>query len=154
MLSPAAEDVEVLVDPFHGGEVCFLEDAADKLARVHGLKVHILLIASTVAGGMPAMSLVAIVLLLPVLCSGWVPEQKDREYCSLCLAIATLYVGMQPGKIVINPAVVRNKSANAVTPRKFLVSPVHCIYLQCCRRQLLRRRPVWTLATINFMVCM
>ena len=46
MLSPAAEDVEVLVDPFHGGEVCFLEDAADKLARVHGLKARVLFFLS------------------------------------------------------------------------------------------------------------
>lgn len=27
----------------------------------------------------------------------------------------------QPGNIVINPSVVRNKAGNAVTPRKFLV---------------------------------
>jgi regulator of sirC expression with transglutaminase-like and TPR domain len=39
MLSPAAEDVEVLVDPFNGGEVCFIEDAADRLANIHGIKV-------------------------------------------------------------------------------------------------------------------
>ena len=42
MLSPAAEDVEVLVDPFNGGEVCFLEEAADMVAKLHGIKVCIL----------------------------------------------------------------------------------------------------------------
>jgi hypothetical protein len=29
---------------------------------------------------------------------------------------------LQPGNIVINPAVVRNKAVHAITPRKFLVS--------------------------------
>ena len=70
---------------------------------------------------------IAIVLLLAVLCSSLVPEQSHEVFCPLCLTSFTLLVGMQPGKIVINPAVVRNKSANAVTPRKFLVSPVHCM---------------------------
>lgn len=85
MLSPAAEDVEVLVDPFHGGEVCFLEDAADKLARVHGLKVRVLW-CLTVASGMLAMSsaAIAIVLVLLLLCSGLVPRNTMVEYVILC----------------------------------------------------------------------
>lgn len=85
MLSPAAEDVEVLVDPFHGGEVCFLEDAADKLARVHGLKVRMFW-CLTVATGMLAMSsaAIAIVSLLPLLCSGLVPRNTMVEYVMDC----------------------------------------------------------------------
>jgi hypothetical protein len=87
MLSPAAEDVEVLVDPFHGGEVCFLEDAADKLARVHGLKVRVCC-CLTVASGMKwlAMSSAAIpiLLLLPLLCSGFVPRNTMVEYVIRC----------------------------------------------------------------------
>ena len=39
MLAPAAEDLEVLIDPHAGGEVLFLQDAADKLALVHGVEV-------------------------------------------------------------------------------------------------------------------
>lgn len=39
MLTPTDEEVEVLVDAFNGGEVCFLEDAADKLATIHGIQV-------------------------------------------------------------------------------------------------------------------
>ena len=85
MLSPAAEDVEVLVDPFHGGEVCFLEDAADKLARVHGLKVRVFR-CLTVASGMLAMSSAAIafVSLLPLFCSGLVPRYTMVEYVIRC----------------------------------------------------------------------
>lgn len=40
MLTPSAEELEILVDPFNSGEVCFLEDAADKLATIHGIKVQ------------------------------------------------------------------------------------------------------------------
>ncbi len=39
MLAPAAEEVEVLVDAFNGGEINFLEEAADKLAAIHGVQV-------------------------------------------------------------------------------------------------------------------
>lgn len=43
MLAPAGEDLEVLVDAFNGGEVCFLEEAADRLATLHGVQVTPLL---------------------------------------------------------------------------------------------------------------
>lgn len=68
MLTPTDEDVEVLIDAFAGGEVCFLEDAADKLATIYGF---------------------------------------------------------QPGRIAINPAVVRDKAANAIKPRQFLARMLH-----------------------------
>lgn len=41
MLAPAADDVEVMIDPHNGGEVLFLQDAAEKLASVHGIAVRI-----------------------------------------------------------------------------------------------------------------
>ena len=39
MLAPAHPDMELLIDPQNGGEVLFLQDAADKLASVHGVQV-------------------------------------------------------------------------------------------------------------------
>lgn len=38
MLAPAGEDFEVFIDPHNNGEILFLEDAAEKLASVHGIK--------------------------------------------------------------------------------------------------------------------
>jgi hypothetical protein len=40
MLAPAGEDFEVFIDPHNNGEILFLEDAAEKLASVYGMKVH------------------------------------------------------------------------------------------------------------------
>lgn len=38
MLAPAGEDFEVFIDPHNNGEILFLEDAAEKLASVYGMK--------------------------------------------------------------------------------------------------------------------
>lgn len=39
MIRPALPGVEVLVDAFHGGEVCYLEDAAQRLSSITGYQV-------------------------------------------------------------------------------------------------------------------
>jgi hypothetical protein len=140
MLSPAAEDVEVLVDPFHGGEVCFLEDAADKLARVHGLKVRVCC-CLTVASGMKWLAMssaaIALLLLLPLLCSGML---IGTQWLSTSFSVpSTIYPlcrhaawqdrhqpccrAQQVGQCRHAPQVSGKSSA---------------LHVQCCRKQLLR----------------
>ncbi|KAK9811709.1 hypothetical protein WJX72_008808 [[Myrmecia] bisecta] len=41
MIKPSLEDLELLVDPFQGGEVCFLQDAEDKLSALYGMPVRV-----------------------------------------------------------------------------------------------------------------
>eukprot|EP00884_Botryococcus_braunii_P016180 jgi/Botrbrau1/3245/Bobra.174_1s0017.1 len=41
MITPIDPTVNVLVDPFYGGEICFLEDAEHKLLQLHGVQVRV-----------------------------------------------------------------------------------------------------------------
>lgn len=41
MLKPKAQDLEILVDAFNGGEVCFLADAEAKLSLLYGRPVKL-----------------------------------------------------------------------------------------------------------------
>lgn len=39
MLTPAIPNMEVVIDPHNGGEVMFLQEAADRIAALHGAEV-------------------------------------------------------------------------------------------------------------------
>lgn len=104
----------------HRLSTCCLENAADKLASVHGIKVR-----SRFRHLWKALEFVRSGSHLHDVCC------KATQWNSMLSDALNLLFALQPGNIVINPSVVRNKAGNAVTPRKFLV----CAGPRCCRMQ-------------------
>ncbi|KAK9836464.1 hypothetical protein WJX74_000992 [Apatococcus lobatus] len=41
MIAPEDQDLEILVDPFNGGEICFVQDAEQRLGTIYGFPVRI-----------------------------------------------------------------------------------------------------------------